>query len=46
VRQARKGPRRARLAGRVLSLVDRVVMPSGVAPSGKLILFRRPGAAT
>jgi SAM-dependent methyltransferase len=44
VRQARKGPRRARLAGRVLSLVDRIVMPTGVAPSGKLLLFRRPDA--
>jgi SAM-dependent methyltransferase len=44
VRQARKGPRRARLAGRVLSLLDRIVMPTGVAPSGKLLLFRRPEA--
>ena len=44
VRQARKGPRRARLAGRVLSLVDRILMPTRVAPSGKLLLFRRPEA--
>ena len=44
VRQARKGPRRAGLVGRVLSLVDRIVMPSGVAPSGKILLFRRPDA--
>ncbi len=45
VRQARKGPRRASLVGRVLSLVDRLVMPSGVAPSGKILLFRRPDPA-
>ena len=44
VRQARKGPRRARLVGRVLSLVDRIVMPTGAAPSGKILLFRRPDA--
>jgi SAM-dependent methyltransferase len=44
VRNARKGPRRARLVGRLLSLVDRVVMPTGVAPSGKFLLFRRPDA--
>lgn len=41
VSQARKGPRRASVVGRVLSLVDRLVMPSGVAPSGKILLFRR-----
>jgi len=41
VRQARKGPRRASLVGRVLSFVDRLVMPTGVAPSGKIVLFRR-----
>lgn len=46
VRLARKGPRRASLVGRVLSLVDRLVMTSGVAPSGKILLFRRPDAPT
>jgi len=46
VRQARKGPRRANIVGRVLSLVDRLVMPSGVAPSGKILLFRRSDAAS
>ena len=45
VRQARKGPRRASLVGRVLSLVDRLVMPTGAAPSGKILLFRRPDPA-
>jgi hypothetical protein len=30
--------------GRVLSLVDRIVMPTGAAPSGKILLFRRPDA--
>jgi len=44
VRTARKGARRASLAGWTLSLADRFLMRTGVAPSGKLILFRRPGA--
>jgi len=44
VRYARKGPRWAGLTGRVLSIADRVLMRTGVAPSGKIILFRRPGS--
>ena len=42
VRAARKGPRRAVAVGRVLSAADRVLMWTGAAPSGKLLLFRRP----
>lgn len=42
VRNAKKGPRRAALAGRILSLVDRPLMRTGVAPTGKILLFRRP----
>jgi SAM-dependent methyltransferase len=42
VRNARKGPRRADLVGRVLSLADRPLLRTGVAPSGKILLFRRP----
>ncbi|MHB8672572.1 MAG: class I SAM-dependent methyltransferase [Candidatus Limnocylindrales bacterium] len=42
VREARKGPRRADLVGRILSLVDRPLMRTGAAPSGKILLFRRP----
>ena len=41
VREARKGPRRAAAVGRVLSAADRVLMLTGAAPSGKLLLFRR-----
>jgi SAM-dependent methyltransferase len=44
IRHARKGPRRANLVGRVLSLADRLIMPFGIAPSGKILLFRRPDA--
>jgi SAM-dependent methyltransferase len=40
-RWARRGPRWADATGRVLSVADRVLMRSGSAPSGKLILFRR-----
>ncbi len=42
VRNAKKGPRRAALVGRILSLVDRPLMRTGVAPTGKILLFRRP----
>jgi SAM-dependent methyltransferase len=41
-RWARRGPRWASATGGVLSIADRVLMRSGQAPSGKLILFRRP----
>jgi SAM-dependent methyltransferase len=43
VREAKRGPRRAALVGRVLSIVDRPLMWTGVAPSGKILLFRRRG---
>lgn len=42
VRNAKKGPRRAALVGRILALADQPLMRSGVAPSGKILLFRRP----
>ncbi len=42
VREARKGPRRADLVGRILSAADRPLMRTGAAPSGKILLFRRP----
>jgi len=42
VRWSRRGPHLAALAGIVLSVADRLLMPTGAAPSGKLILFRRP----
>jgi SAM-dependent methyltransferase len=41
-RRARRGPRWAYATGAYLSIADRVLMRSGQAPSGKLILFRRP----
>jgi SAM-dependent methyltransferase len=40
-RWSRRGPRWADATGRLLSVGDRVLMRSGRAPSGKLILFRR-----
>ena len=43
-RRARRGPRWAAATGAYLSIADRVLMRSGQAPSGKLILFRRPAA--
>ena len=43
-RWARRGPRWASATGRFLSVADRILMRSGQAPSGKLILFRRPPA--
>ena len=43
IRNAKRGPRRADLAGRLLWLLDHPLMRSGVAPSGKFILFKRPG---
>jgi SAM-dependent methyltransferase len=42
VKNARKGPRRAALVGRILYFIDRPLMRTGVAPSGKILLFRRP----
>lgn len=41
-RHAKKGPRRADLVGRILFVADRPLMRTGAAPSGKIILFRRP----
>lgn len=41
-RSARRGPRRAAVLGGSLALLDRVLMATGAAPSGKLILFERP----
>jgi hypothetical protein len=43
-RWARRGPRWADATGRLLSVVDRVLMRTGRAPSGKLILLRRASA--
>lgn len=42
VRNAKRGPRRANVVGRLLWLADGALMRSGVAPSGKFVLFRRP----
>jgi SAM-dependent methyltransferase len=42
-RFAKGGPRRAEAAGVVLEGLDRILLPFGDAPSGKLILFRRVG---
>lgn len=41
-RYAKSGPRRARLAGRGLDILDRLLIHTGAAPSGKLMVFRRP----
>jgi SAM-dependent methyltransferase len=42
-RFAKGGPRRAEVAGVMLEGLDRILLPFGDAPSGKLILFRRGG---
>jgi SAM-dependent methyltransferase len=36
------GPRAAEATGRTVDRIDRVLMRTGAAPSGKLFLFRRP----
>ena len=41
-RAARRGPRRAEGLGAALAALDRILMVTGAAPSGKLILFDRP----
>jgi SAM-dependent methyltransferase len=41
-RWARRFPRGAGIIGFGLAVVDRALMPTGAAPSGKLILFERP----
>ena len=41
-RWARRWPRLAGIIGLGLAVVDRVLMATGAAPSGKLILFERP----
>jgi SAM-dependent methyltransferase len=41
-RWARRWPRRAGVIGLGLAVVDRGLMATGAAPSGKLILFERP----
>jgi SAM-dependent methyltransferase len=46
VRNAKRGPRRADLLGRLLWLADRPLMSSGVAPTGKFVLFRRVSRTT
>jgi 2-polyprenyl-3-methyl-5-hydroxy-6-metoxy-1,4-benzoquinol methylase len=43
-RWARRWPRLAGLIGLGLAVVDRVLMATGAAPSGKLILFERPAS--
>jgi SAM-dependent methyltransferase len=40
-RFAKTGPRRSHVTGAVLSLVDRILIHTGEAPSGKFLLFRR-----
>ena len=41
-RFAKTGPRRAAFAGRTLDVLDRVLIHTPAAPSGKFLLFRRP----
>ena len=41
-RWARRWPRASGAIGRVLDVLDRILMRTGAAPSGKLLLFRRP----
>ena len=41
-RPARRGPRWANVLGGFLATLDRVLMATGAAPSGKLVLFERP----
>ena len=43
-RWARRRPRLAGIIGLGLAVVDRVLMATGAAPSGKLILFERPAS--
>jgi SAM-dependent methyltransferase len=43
-RWARRWPRAASLIGRGLAALDRILMRTGAAPSGKLILFERSAA--
>ena len=45
-RSARRGPRRADVLGGCLAVLDRILMATGTAPSGKLILFERPSTPT
>jgi SAM-dependent methyltransferase len=40
-RSAKAGPRRANAVGFALEGLDRLLLPTGEAPSGKLLLFRR-----
>ncbi|HET7725839.1 MAG TPA: class I SAM-dependent methyltransferase [Candidatus Limnocylindrales bacterium] len=42
--QAKRGPRRAAAIGALVAAADRVAMATGVAPSSKIALFRRPSA--
>jgi SAM-dependent methyltransferase len=44
-RIAARSPRAANLVGRCLDAMDRPLMRTGFAPSGKLVLFRHPGSA-
>lgn len=43
-RWARRWPRAAGLIGRTLAILDRALIHTGAAPSGKLLLFSRPSA--
>jgi 2-polyprenyl-3-methyl-5-hydroxy-6-metoxy-1,4-benzoquinol methylase len=43
-RWARRWPRAAGLIGLILAALDRILMRTGAAPSGKLIMFERPAA--
>lgn len=42
--QAKRGPRRAAAVGALVAAADRLAMATGVAPSSKIALFRRPSA--
>ena len=44
-RIAARGPRAANLVGRCLDAMDRPLMRTRLAPSGKLVLFRHPGSS-
>ena len=41
---AKRGPRRAAAVGMLVAAADRIAMATGVAPSSKIALFRRPAA--
>jgi SAM-dependent methyltransferase len=42
--RAKRNPASARWLGPLIDVADRIAMPTGAAPSTKLVLFRRPGS--